>query len=377
MDKKDYTWLKFLIVAFYPIMLGGCASTLYVYPHSDETEVESVQTHVQYLQATRHSYMLGDGLEDSSPFMRLLLQLTPLGLIAPAFGAPTKHISYEASIHLTGPEYQLTKESIRSEPGKTETFSFNLNDRAQAKLRETGRATFYDPDSVNISITCDKRSCTASAEPPIVKNNGTLEVKAREVEDKGRLAEIVDEATARRVRVEQEEAEKTQRMNALVLKYGKTVTRKATLTLQDKVGNESAVVTLVLAVAFPTLDITGKVTVMNLSRGRPQNLFAYGPIIAYNKDGRSAITFYPPPPDFTETSQASNFVVNPGEQKTRVVNFSQRLINDGGSGGLLEGDIFGLKLELVKKLLEGSRSVGVSVNPNGCNGCSIFFDFSS
>lgn len=201
------------------------------------------------------------------------------------------------------------------------------------------------------------------------------EEAARKKQDQDEIAQKREEAARLQIRTRADQG----RRKALQRKYGKVVTRKASLHLQDSAGNAAGILQAEITIDLSSLDINGNITLKNIHRGnrRPPNLLAYRPAVLYAKQGQFLIGFAPPPPDL---GSATDFIVNAGEQKTMPFSLSERLIHGDGSGQTFDEDteaqLLLWKHELIQGLIDGNPAVSVIINPNQCKGCEMYLEFS-
>jgi TPR repeat protein len=161
---------------------------------------------------------------------------------------------------------------------------------------------------------------------------------------------------------------------ALKKKYGSRVTRVAKMQLSDRVGNPTIDLMLKISIAIESRDISGELTMVNLQRDRPQNMNLYKPFIAYKKNGQFAL-------GYIDEETLEYPALKPGEKKIRKLNFANRWIWGDMSGRTFDTEtekvLLSRKQDLIRAFLEGSRDVSVSISPNKCKDCEIYFDFPS
>lgn len=181
--------------------LSGCATFLY---HDNNTSTTTpMKSSLPCLTASETNALTGENR--LLPF--LLFELTPLGIISPMLGYPAKALQYSQAITLNiDPPAAATKTGMTHEfhakPGAPDEWVLDFDQDAVQKLKETGRVIAYRPRNIRIIVACDKRSCSASADPPIVGSDGTIHLESRDIEDKKRLKEIADE---KRRQIEEEQ----------------------------------------------------------------------------------------------------------------------------------------------------------------------------
>ena len=218
-------------------MASGCASLLYLdegnpdkdykncsssdtYPCRFVLSHKSIASESSYLSVRRETIV--SKFTDNAPVswsghLWLLFESTPLGFIAPVFGYPPKRGGYGATVTLQiSPLEAAQKTGMTHEfhvvPGQSEEWLLDFDEGAREKLKETGRVTAYKPHKVKITVACDKHTCSVSADPPVIGQDGTLSLEVHKLEDKKRLKEIPDEER----RKQKEIADQEQKVKALI-----------------------------------------------------------------------------------------------------------------------------------------------------------------
>lgn len=230
------------------VLASGCASMIYVpsdEPVADTTGCggcgdpkpckhigpgKTINTHPPWVQvrAKKVTYDLCN--EKKGLLSTLLFESTPLGFMAPLFGYPPTDTQYDGVVTLwiaprdkTRKSFTVAapglrrssadffKEEVSFMRGKEGRVTILFNTLGETDLRDKGQGTFFSPESVEIRISCGADRCTASAVPPIVSDDGAVDLVPRIKKDKRRLREI---EVQRREEKEARKAEQRQEKEA-------------------------------------------------------------------------------------------------------------------------------------------------------------------
>lgn len=240
-----------LIVAF--VSLQGCASFLYMGGKVDKYsggEYEKA-THFESTPPLLNT-VLYKVSKTNDETKNLIWEITPLGIVAPLFGYPLTDRNIESTF-----KFKLSKDIEGAKVfvlGGTEEngiirFSFPVDKRITGEhiiqiffnhhfysdLSVYGKATKISPDKVCITIKCNKNNLSFNADPPVMSDNGMIQIKAEEIVDTDRIKEIEEEskrADAEKHRAELEEATKT-RAEAIKRAKGKKILKSLGIRYQS------------------------------------------------------------------------------------------------------------------------------------------------
>jgi hypothetical protein len=176
-----------------------------------------VETNKTYVTATKTTeYRTYDG--DYWAAQGFLLELTPVGIVAPLFGYPHKSYAYTGTFNIhTDPaeaESRIRDASSFTIDGQSGSCKILLDftKGVDDALRTTGRSIEYSPESIELTVTCVGVACQVTAKPDVVFSDGLVRLESREVLNQQRLDQIAEaEAAAKRKQKEAEEKERPAR----------------------------------------------------------------------------------------------------------------------------------------------------------------------
>ena len=208
-------FVRISLVSMVAASLSGCAAFLYSDHNRDASAATPMKSNAPYLTASQTFVLTGK--DDFLTF--LLFELTPLGIIsvAPIFNYPSRALHYSQTVTLQVDPPEAAKKTgmtheFHVEPGQSEEWSLDFNKDARQELKDTGRATYFEPRNVKITVSCDKRSCSVTVDPPIIAPDGALHLESMHFEDKVHLKKIADAERQRIAEAKQKQKEEQRKL---------------------------------------------------------------------------------------------------------------------------------------------------------------------